>query len=350
MQSAIAQGEVSGKRLRVAAFDDPQAYQAAIRPTQVAILVTAKGDFRAELSQLELGRLCLQRGRENLPRVANAAVRADRPPLFFLTAADQASTHHCGRHFTFGEIAFAGSIATNHHRTEGPCQWGSLSMTKEDLATASRALVNRDLTDPSAVEYFRPSYPVMSRLLKLHQAAGQLAENATHALTQRESMRALEQALVHAMVMCLAEATPVQMSGGTLRHTTIIARFEELLAANYDQPLYLAEICAATGASERTLRLSCMEHLGMGPVRYLWLRRMHLARHMLLSADPGTKTVTEIATGSGFWELGRFAVEYHALFGETPSASLRRPAEELQQSKNNTFAFADSKYVERSVH
>jgi hypothetical protein len=34
----------------------------------------------------------------------------------------------------------------------------------------------------------------------------------------------------------------------------VIARLDELLAANQDRSLYLAEICAATGVSERTLR------------------------------------------------------------------------------------------------
>jgi AraC-like DNA-binding protein len=114
--------------------------------------------------------------------------------------------------------------------------------------------------------------------------------------------------------------------GAATRHSRVISRFEELLEANRDWPLHLAEICGATGVSDRTLRICCHEHLGMGPLRYMWLRRMHLARRALVSADRATATVTEIATYFGFCELGRFSAEYRGLFGELPSASLRRPS------------------------
>jgi len=70
------------------------------------------------------------------------------------------------------------------------------------------------------------------------------------------------------------------------RHAVVMRRLEELLEANPDRTLYLAELCAATGASDRTLRACCQEHLGMSPMRYLWLRRMHLARRALRVADP----------------------------------------------------------------
>jgi len=67
------------------------------------------------------------------------------------------------------------------------------------------------------------------------------------------------------------------------------------------------------------------EHLGMGPIRFLILRRMHLVRRALLRADPSASSVTRIVTDHGFWELGRFSVAYRALFGESPSETLRRP-------------------------
>src|SRR6202166_2372746 len=121
------------------------------------------------------------------------------------------------------------------------------------------------------------------------------------------------------MVRCLTEGTVAAMTNGGQRHEAIIARFEEFLEANPNTPLYLPEICAAIGAAERTLRAACEERLGMGPIRYLTLRRMHLVRRALLQVDRSAATVTKIVTDYGFWELGRFAAAYRGLFGESPS-------------------------------
>jgi transcriptional regulator GlxA family with amidase domain len=161
--------------------------------------------------------------------------------------------------------------------------------------------------------------------LELHGLVGRIAETTPHILELPEVIQALEQQLIHVMVRCLTDGLPSRLALGKQRHDTIVAKFEEFLEANPNTPLYLPEICAAVGASERTLRAACEEHLGMGPIRYLSLRRMHLVRRALSQAASSTTTVTRIATEHGFWELGRFSVNYRAMFGETPSATLQRP-------------------------
>jgi transcriptional regulator GlxA family with amidase domain len=137
--------------------------------------------------------------------------------------------------------------------------------------------------------------------------------------------RALENELTHILVRCLAEGHNLEQTNGDRRCDTTFARFVEFLEAHPHRPLYLTEICAAVGVAERTLRASCERHLGMGPIRYLTLRRMHLVRRALRHSDPSTATVTQIVTDHGFWELGRFSVAYRTLFGEPPSETLRQP-------------------------
>jgi AraC-like DNA-binding protein len=112
------------------------------------------------------------------------------------------------------------------------------------------------------------------------------------------------------------------MATGPQSHQSILAKLEKFVAAR--SPVYVSELCGATGISESTLRRRCREHLGMGPMRYLWLRRMDLARHALSRARPASTTVQAVARDRGFRELGRFSVEYRLLFVESPSATLGR--------------------------
>src|SRR5215472_6871523 len=99
--------------------------------------------------------------------------------------------------------------------------------------------------------------------------------------------------------------------------------FTMLLEASQNSAVYLPELCSRIAVSSRTLRLCCQQQLGMSPKRYLTLRRMHLVRRALRRASR-SDTVTDIAMSFGFWELGRFAVRYKLIFGESPSETMRR--------------------------
>ena len=79
------------------------------------------------------------------------------------------------------------------------------------------------------------------------------------------------------------------------------------------------------GGPEREGAQPSAVHLGMSPGRYLRLRRMSLASRALARAVPGARTITQIATDFAFWELGRFAVEYRNLFGESRRDIAARP-------------------------
>jgi AraC-like DNA-binding protein len=307
---------------RVLFFADTRPYQTAVRAAEMELFIAKEGELRAELTQINLHRLWMQRGWETLPRVFHGVAGATRSPIVFLENGKRRTIDSSGRELSSGAIIIDGVGATHDHRSSGP--WASVSLTPEDLAAAGNVLNARESPLPAAIHLIRPGPALMARLLLIQGRAARLAVTAPDALAQPEAAKPLERALIDAMIQCVANSS-LEMGTAARRHAEIIARLEDLLAANRDRPLYLAEICATTGVSERTLRVCCHEHLGMGPVRYLWVRRMHLARAALIRADPASATVTSIATDHGFWELGRFSVEYRTLFGESPSVSLREP-------------------------
>lgn len=103
---------------------------------------------------------------------------------------------------------------------------------------------------------------------------------------------------------------------------------EEYLRAHADTPVSIAELCEITGINQRTLFLGFHERYGLSPIAYLKLLRLNAARRELLRATRGDSavSVTRSATKWGFFHLGRFAMEYRALFGESPQQTLKRPS------------------------
>jgi AraC-like DNA-binding protein len=312
---------------RVLGFTDPFSYQSAFRSVEVELFPTAKGQFCAELTQINMNNLWVHGAHEDLPRVYIGVVKPHRAAIGFLTRANQPAMQHCGMDVLPGDIVI-NDTDLMYRRTEANCDWGSMSLPRDDLNATCKAVAGQEYAGPPLKHLVRPAPDLMSRLLKLHEMVSQLAKTTPDILSLPEVARALEQELIRVMIRCLTEGELSEMTAGGRRHDIIIVRFEEFLEAHPDEPLYLTEICAAIGVAERTLRAACEEHLGMAPIRFLSLRRMHLVHRALLWADPSTATVTRLATDHGFWELGRFSVAYRALFGESPSESLRRPPDD----------------------
>ena len=84
----------------------------------------------------------------------------------------------------------------------------------------------------------------------------------------------------------------------------------------------IAELCARSGASSRTLVYAFQEHFGVTPKSYLHCVRLNRARCALRSANPGVTKVADIANEMGFWHMGQFAADYRRQFGQLPSEAL----------------------------
>ncbi len=101
-------------------------------------------------------------------------------------------------------------------------------------------------------------------------------------------------------------------------------RAEELLAENLESPVSLSDAVIVAGTSTRSLLRAFLKRRGTSPMAFRRRRRFEAARRDLFVADCGETSVTDVAIRYCFEHLGRFAVEYRALFGESPSDTLRR--------------------------
>lgn len=103
----------------------------------------------------------------------------------------------------------------------------------------------------------------------------------------------------------------------------IVERAERLLRDRAAGPLPIAHLSLLVGVSERGLRNAFVAVRGMSPKRFVIHDRLQEVRRALSDSRATGTTVTDIATEHGFFELGRFAGRYKAVFGETPSQTLR---------------------------
>ncbi|WP_255367697.1 helix-turn-helix domain-containing protein [Caulobacter sp. UNC279MFTsu5.1] len=111
---------------------------------------------------------------------------------------------------------------------------------------------------------------------------------------------------------------------GVLNAARIVRGAEDFLeSGGARQVVQIEDLCLALNISRRTLYRAFRDLLDISPKAYLRLKNMSAARARLLEAGVRPTTVTQVALDQGFWELGRFSGAYRAMFGESPSETLR---------------------------
>ena len=122
-----------------------------------------------------------------------------------------------------------------------------------------------------------------------------------------------------------------------------VGRAEAYLRAHIDAPVTVFRLCRVVGLSERGLRNAFYGVHGVSPKRWMLAERLEGVRRALGDSAARPTTITAVATGYGFYELGRFASTYKAAFKETPSATLRDIARKTVVGQpSNAKGYADA--------
>lgn len=287
------------------------------------LVLTGRGNFKARLTWVNLLRLSLVRVEESLPRVAFFTL-APGPLFIAFSVRDHLRPLWNGREMGIDAMLLHSNQGDRiYQRSDGPCRWGMISVSPKNLGVYARALAHVNLTPPPNPHLLRPPLTAARNLQRLHAQACRLAETKPDIVAHKEVARGLEEDLLYALTHCLIDEGARRERGPSEHHVLTMARFEDVLSSHCHRQPSMLELCAAIGVSERTLLNYSWQFLRMSPFTYSRLRRLNLVRSALRWADPASVTVAEIARQHGFSELGRFAVAYRTLFGETPSTTLR---------------------------
>jgi AraC-like DNA-binding protein len=230
-----------------------------------------------------------------------------------------------GKNMDRRSIVYLAPGAEYQDISPGESPWVFLSFDWKPLERALGAFTGTDFPmAPQGCRLFLPeedSFDTLRRRLKAVQAA---VRTDPSILQESGARHGMEESVLSVLAQALGSASQIRpVTYGVAARLRVLKHVEACLEARKGETVYLADLCAVTGVSERTLRTVFQENYGMSPVQYLKLHRLHQVRRALLRADAELNTVQSVANRFGIWHMGRFAVEYRRLFGESPLETLK---------------------------
>ena len=307
--------------------DDPCVAEQATAPWDNAITPLSRHPYRQENSFLATSRLILYRETFSV----RTRVQGLSPPDMFSFAVPLrlgSKTHWWGS--ALHEKGLPATMPGGVHVEISPGQQHLIALIDLGLLRDSMPDELRAAIERATCRHVLPaSRSAVARLGATLSALLDGAQADHQTLHHPNAVRSMEQDLLTAFRRSLTLPIPAPRCVGRAVRQRGLQRAVELLRATHQGSVTVADLCTAACVTERTLQYAFRETFGTSPLGFLHLRRYHATRRDLRGADSEAATVNEIAQRNGFYEMGRFAVRYKALFGESPSVTLKRHCESV---------------------
>lgn len=137
-------------------------------------------------------------------------------------------------------------------------------------------------------------------------------------------LAALEEKLAELVLQCLERG---EVKSANRKLSSRMEALGTVLATIEDTPievLNLPEVLKQVDVSRRTIEHAFQDRFDVSPAVYIKALRLKALNRTLLAKDKRELSVREICQRHGFHHLGQLANDYDKLFGELPSATLRR--------------------------
>jgi AraC family ethanolamine operon transcriptional activator len=314
-------------------YDDFDAFVERIQDAELDCIPGAIEFADWRIGQSALGQLHLQFGFEGGASICQGAIQPDGAALFLPLTNAVAQTVN-GIPLNEGSVAvLQGEFCIG---TRVSYEWCSLFIPRDQLA--KRRAGNRELRLDNICLVGQTVFSDRRNTRQIQLLMREVimaARRSPQVISSPTASRVLVDDLMASVVklLCPTNACHRGHSVGRPRRSRkqIVTAANERLDAVDLVPISVADLAAAVGVSERTLRTAFLEYYGVGPIRYQKDRRLHRVRRELLAARKEETTVTEVLSRFGIWQHGHFAGEYRRRYDESPFETLAR------STPNRTF-------------
>lgn len=315
-----------GDGLHSLRFDDFDACNAVLRDWDLAAVQLDRGPFRAELAQAEVGTLLVKEA-----VFGRRLHQTGEPPRGLRTIVIPAdATQRIGwrSHPVSGDqlMLFPRGCALDCVSAPG-FHVLTISFPEERVSRLARSLEGREYEELLAgrelltcgADWMDALRRAARNLVVSSSLPSPAVPDSSAAPGHDPALEILEKLIEALTVFEEPRLPPFRARDLAVRRTL------DLIEGDEKTPLAIADLCAAAGASRRTLEYAYRERFGLSPKAYMMARRLDGVRREFKRRSGGD-SITRTAMDWGFSHMSQFAALYRRRFGELPSETLRSRA------------------------
>ncbi|WP_213959808.1 helix-turn-helix domain-containing protein [Variovorax sp. dw_954] len=303
--------------VRVLSFPEFDQFAESLQGFQGQYFITKRQVQEWKLQIIDLDGVSIMTGQEGAARIFNGVGKDHCFHVYFVLDG-QGDVKTDGRALGTSDVAWTVPQQAFHTFSQGPIRWLNVSIRADLL----QAWVNihedefpRALLTQSIVKRACAATAELERIVgSLSSTSANPRESALRLAARQSVLDATMRALVP---LGNHDASPDR----AVNRRRIVDRALQKLEASVGDAIDTAQLCNASGTSERTLRNAFQAHFGVGPHNYVMLHRLHAIRERIRRAQP-CDSVTSLCSRFGIWDYGRFARAYRMQFGTLPSQDL----------------------------
>lgn len=305
-------------------FESFEHYASALGHADLRMLPLSRGRAPWGMFRTEVDGITVRVARDGGPCLFEASIAADGVALMLCF---DAVGKVCGNGSPFGphSVMVAPGRAAIQSTSLDVVSWMSVFIPASRLRTDSADSRSASQHACRIVDAPEQDYSALQNVLFRVSMAAKAGAFENNPAGQREAAQKLiDAAQLIVMRPAVDKGRGLATGRPRLSRAEIIGRACDTVEAHSGAGIHVEELADAAGVSVRTLNNAFREQMGISPRHFVRAYTLNAARTALRQAEPGSVRVSDVAARLGIWEWGRFSRDYQQLFGELPSATLRR--------------------------